>query len=87
LHAEKCHGLMDRRDLDLQAQGRRVGQAQRLGSQGLIQGDLFGQHGQVGVFLVDAAQQFHHDGGQRGEVVQAGRQFIERHGATCRSSR
>ena len=44
-------------------------------------------NGQVGVFLIDAAQQFHHDGGQRGQVVQAGSQFIERHGATCRSSR
>ena len=87
LHAQERQCLLDRRDLDLQAEGRRIGQAQCLGSQRLIKRHLFCQQGQIGIFLVDTAQQLHHDSRQRGQVVQAGRQFIEGHGATCRSSR
>jgi hypothetical protein len=71
LEAEEGDRLLDRPDLDLQAEGGRVGQAQRLRGQGLVVGHFFRQHGDVDVFLLDAAEQFHHDGRQRRQVLYA----------------
>ncbi|MNN06177.1 hypothetical protein D3C81_1189590 [compost metagenome] len=78
LEAQVGDRLLDGGGLHLQAIVGRVGQTQGFCRQCLVVRHFFGQHGNIDVFLVDAVEQFHDDGGQRRQVIEVGDDIVER---------